>query len=92
MKHVTLMIATAAICISTTALSRPFFDPRSERSDAVDSDAAFAAAPRDAACFAPKLVSTGGAAPANAHTLAVRWTGFSNFEHSKLFSILLAIE
>jgi L-ascorbate metabolism protein UlaG (beta-lactamase superfamily) len=80
MKHVTLMIATAAICISTTALSRPFFDPRSERSDAVDSDAAFAAAPRDAACFVPKLVSTGGAAPANTHTLAVRWTGFSNFE------------
>jgi hypothetical protein len=65
MKHVTLMVATAALCISSTALSRPFFDPRSERSDAVESDAAFAAAPRDAACFAPKLVSTGGSAPAN---------------------------
>ena len=27
-----------------------------------------------------KLVSTGGAAPKNPHTLALRWTGFSNYE------------
>ena len=81
MKHVTLMIATAAICISTTALSRPFFDPRSERGDAVDSDAHLrcGAARRgvfcteagvDWRCRARQCTYAGGS----------RWTGFSNFE------------
>jgi L-ascorbate metabolism protein UlaG (beta-lactamase superfamily) len=36
--------------------------------------------PKDAACEVPTLVSTGGAAPRNPHTLAIRWTGYSNFE------------
>ena len=34
----------------------------------------------DPACRADRLVSTGGAAPKDRRTLAVRWTGFSNFE------------
>ena len=32
------------------------------------------------ACNMATLVSTGGQFPRNPHTLAVRWTGFSNFE------------
>ncbi len=36
--------------------------------------------PKDAACEVPTMVSTGGAAPRNPHTLAIRWTGYSNFE------------
>jgi L-ascorbate metabolism protein UlaG (beta-lactamase superfamily) len=34
----------------------------------------------DPACQSPVLVSTGGAAPRDRHTLAIRWTGYSNFE------------
>jgi L-ascorbate metabolism protein UlaG (beta-lactamase superfamily) len=34
----------------------------------------------DPGCDNPTLASTGGAFPANPQTLAVRWTGFSNFE------------
>jgi L-ascorbate metabolism protein UlaG (beta-lactamase superfamily) len=35
---------------------------------------------KDSSCEVPTLVSTGGAAPRNPHTLAIRWTGYSNFE------------
>src|SRR5205085_3436397 len=31
-------------------------------------------------CHSPTLVSTGGEFPSNPRTLAIRWTGFSNFE------------
>jgi L-ascorbate metabolism protein UlaG (beta-lactamase superfamily) len=34
----------------------------------------------DAACQTPRLVSTGGLFPRERNTLAVRWTGHSNFE------------
>jgi L-ascorbate metabolism protein UlaG (beta-lactamase superfamily) len=34
----------------------------------------------DPGCENPVLVSTGGAFPKNPQTLAIRWTGFSNFE------------
>ena len=34
----------------------------------------------DPACQAATLVSTGGQFPRNPHTLAIRWTGFSNYE------------
>jgi L-ascorbate metabolism protein UlaG (beta-lactamase superfamily) len=59
--------------------AQPFTDPRSEKSDAFGG-AAFAVQPRDPACYSDQLTSTGGAAPRDPHTLAVRWTGFSNFE------------
>ena len=68
--------ALAAAC--TSASARPFTDPRSEHSDAIDQAAALE--PRDPACQARTLVSAGGAFPRNPHTLAVRWVGFSNFE------------
>jgi len=34
----------------------------------------------DPGCEVPRLVSTGGPAPQKTHTLAIRWTGYSNFE------------
>jgi L-ascorbate metabolism protein UlaG (beta-lactamase superfamily) len=34
----------------------------------------------DPGCEVPKLVSTGGPVPRNPQTLAIRWTGYSNFE------------
>jgi L-ascorbate metabolism protein UlaG (beta-lactamase superfamily) len=48
--------------------------------EALDNDAKFAAEPRDAACHAAVLASTGGALPKNPRTLALRWTGYSNYE------------
>jgi L-ascorbate metabolism protein UlaG (beta-lactamase superfamily) len=35
---------------------------------------------RDSGCEVPALVSTGGPTPQNPRTLAIRWTGYSNFE------------
>jgi L-ascorbate metabolism protein UlaG (beta-lactamase superfamily) len=35
---------------------------------------------KDAGCEVPTLVSTGGPVPQNPRTLAIRWTGYSNFE------------
>jgi len=43
----------------------------------------------DLGCEVPKLVSTGGPAPQKAHTLAIRWTGYSNFELAYAGQILL---
>jgi L-ascorbate metabolism protein UlaG (beta-lactamase superfamily) len=74
------LVAAAAMLAATAALSRPFFDPRSEKRESIDLDAAFAAEPRDPACYAAQLVSTGGLAPRDPHTLVVRWGGYSNFE------------
>lgn len=73
-----LLLAAAAQSLFAGAMARPFFDPRAEKNEAIDN--ANAAEARDPACFAPRLVSTGGAAPRNPHTLAVRWIGFSNYE------------
>lgn len=72
-------IGAFALASINAAGAEPFSDPRSAQNPAVASSE-FAAQPRDPACYADKLVSTGGAAPVNPHTLAVRWTGFSNFE------------
>jgi beta-lactamase family protein len=43
----------------------------------------------DPACQVATLVSTGGAFPKNQRTLAVRWTGYSNFELAYNNEILL---
>ncbi len=43
----------------------------------------------DPACVATTLVSTGGLAPRSSSTLAIRWTGFSNFELAYKGSVLL---
>jgi glyoxylase-like metal-dependent hydrolase (beta-lactamase superfamily II) len=57
-------------------VARPFADPRGVD----EGDMKLATEPVDAACQAPVLVSTGGAFPRNPQTLAVRWTGYANFE------------
>lgn len=44
---------------------------------------------KDPGCEAPTLVSTGGPSPQNPHTLAIRWTGYSNFELAYEGHILL---
>ena len=73
-----VLLAALMATVSVGAHARTFVDPRSERSEAIDQAAANE--PRDPACHDRTLVSTGGAMPRNAHTLAVRWTGYSNFE------------
>jgi L-ascorbate metabolism protein UlaG (beta-lactamase superfamily) len=73
-------VGLAGLLVTTSAVGGPYFDPRTEKTDAVEISQGFAAEARDPACYDARLVSTGGAAPRNPHTLAVRWTGFSNFE------------
>jgi L-ascorbate metabolism protein UlaG (beta-lactamase superfamily) len=67
-----------ALILSTSGHARPFNDPRSEKSDAIDQSAAND--PRDQACYTRSLASTGAGMPRNEHTLVVRWMGYSNFE------------
>jgi hypothetical protein len=64
--------------VSASAFAIPFSDPRADRIDGLD--AAGATEPRDPACRVAQLVSAGAPAPRNPHTLAMRWTGFSNYE------------
>jgi hypothetical protein len=80
MRGTPCLVAVAAVLAATAAISRPFFDPHAEKLEAIDAEPGFAAAPRDGACFAAQPVSAGGAAPRDPHTLAVRWTGYSNFD------------
>jgi L-ascorbate metabolism protein UlaG (beta-lactamase superfamily) len=81
MRVMTCLLASSAVALGAMAAhARPFNDPRSDRIEAIDADAKFAAEPRDSACHAAVLASTGGALPKNPRTLAIRWTGFSNFE------------
>jgi L-ascorbate metabolism protein UlaG (beta-lactamase superfamily) len=82
-----VLAALASFSIGA-ACAQPFSDPRSEQSDAFAS-AVFTTQPRDPACFSDRLTSTGGPAPQNPHTLAVRWTGFSNFELAYKGKIIL---
>src|SRR3954469_6235934 len=73
-------LIVAGILVTGAAQARPFNDPRSDRIESIDADAKFAAEPRDPACYAPTMASTGGALPKNPRTLAVRWTGYANYE------------
>jgi L-ascorbate metabolism protein UlaG (beta-lactamase superfamily) len=76
----TISVAIATLLTALPAQARPFEDPRADRIVAIDADTAFQAEPRDPACHAAVMASTGGAFPKNPHTLAVRWTGYANFE------------
>jgi L-ascorbate metabolism protein UlaG (beta-lactamase superfamily) len=84
----TSFLAVLTFFLIGDACAQPFADPRSQQSDAF-SATAFTSLPRDPACFSDKLTSTGGPAPQNPHTLAVRWTGFSNFELAYKGKIIL---
>jgi L-ascorbate metabolism protein UlaG (beta-lactamase superfamily) len=81
-------VAAALTFSCGAACAEPFTDPRTGQSDAFAA-ASFTALPRDPACFSDRLTSTGGPAPQNPHTLAVRWTGFSNFELAYQGKIIL---
>ena len=70
------------------ARAQPFSDPRSDKNAAIASSE-FMAQPRDPACTSDRLTSTGGPSPQNPHTLAVRWTGFSNYELTYKGKIIL---
>ena len=77
-RHALAMFAvTAMAVVSSAAHARPFIDPRAATNDAIDQAAS---EPRDPACHDRTLAAAGGAMPRNPHTLAVRWTGYANFE------------
>jgi L-ascorbate metabolism protein UlaG (beta-lactamase superfamily) len=73
-----LMLAVSLLALTAAAQARPFEDPRSDRIPALDMAAA--SEPRDPGCVADRLASTGGPMPKNPRTLAIRWTGYTNFE------------
>ena len=54
------------------SLSSPIADPRADRERMSATD--------DPGCTASTLVSTGGAFPRDSRTLAIRWTGYTNYE------------
>lgn len=62
------------------AVTRPLPDPRLDHWGFKHMNPASTLEAADPACSSATLVSTGGPAPANPRTLAIRWTGFSNFE------------
>ena len=76
------VIGAAALVLAcgASALARSFDDPRASQIEALDNDAAMARETRDPACHALTLAATGGPMPRNPRTLAVRWTGYANFE------------
>jgi L-ascorbate metabolism protein UlaG (beta-lactamase superfamily) len=82
-------LGAALLALPGSSAARPFNDPRAEQIPAIDADASFANQPRDPACQASVLASTGGALPASPGTLAIRWTGFANFELSYKGQIVL---
>ena len=75
---VTALVALAAGC--SAPVSTPSADPRSHREGTNDVDPRTALTASDQGCAGSTLVSTGGPSPKNPQTLAIRWTGFSNFE------------
>ena len=81
-------VAVALAFSCSAASAEPFTDPRANQSEAFAASS-FTAQPRDPACFTDRLTATGGPAPQNPHTLAVRWTGFSNFELTYKGKIIL---
>jgi L-ascorbate metabolism protein UlaG (beta-lactamase superfamily) len=62
------------------AVTRPLPDPRLNHWGVKDVNPASALHSADPACESTTLVSTGGVFPKDPHTLAIRWTGFANFE------------
>lgn len=74
---VALGSALAPVLLASAAWAQAggFVDPRT--------------APADSACSELKLVSTGGKFPTDPTTLAVRWTGYSNFELAYKGQVLL---
>ena len=71
--HRLFLVTMILIGIGCAAsLSSPIADPRADYGRTSASD--------DPGCTASTLVSTGGAFPKNSRTLAIRWTGYTNYE------------
>jgi L-ascorbate metabolism protein UlaG (beta-lactamase superfamily) len=87
-RYSSVAFAALALCSLGGARAQPFSDPRSDKNAAIASSE-FMAQPRDPACTSDRLTSTGGPGPQNPHTLAVRWTGFSNYELTYKGKIIL---
>ena len=68
--YVTVLILLAIGC--SVSATKPFVDPRFDRLGNTASG--------DPGCEASTLVSAGGSFPKDSKTLAIRWTGYSNFE------------
>ena len=66
------------MALPAIAAARPFNDPRSEQTEAIEQ--AKATVPRDPACHTLTMAAAGGPLPRDPDTLLVRWIGFSNFE------------
>jgi len=66
------------MALPAVATARPFNDPRSEQTEAIEQ--AKAIVPRDPACHTLTMAAAGGPLPRDPDTLVVRWIGFSNFE------------
>ena len=75
-----LAAVTVAVSGCGTAPVRPFADPRLAGPGAHEVSPAFESVSRDPGCESATLVSTGGPFPRDASTLAIRWTGYANFE------------
>jgi len=77
-----LLLAAVALAVSGcgSAPVRPFADPRLDGAGAHDAAPAFESSGRDPGCEKAELVSTGGPFPRDPGTLAIRWTGYANFE------------
>jgi len=68
--YLAVLIMLAFGC--SIAVTRPGADPRFAWQQIVESN--------DPGCEASTLVSTGGVFPKDPKTLAIRWTGYTNFE------------
>lgn len=68
--YVFALVALALGC--SVPVTKPFADPRLDRSASVGT--------ADPGCEVRTLVSTGGPFPKDPKTLAIRWTGYANFE------------
>src|SRR5687768_6784542 len=72
-----VVVLTAVGCIGVT---KPQQDPRLDHWGVKDMSPAAALKVDDPACESTSLVSTGRPQPSDPETLAIRWTGFANFE------------
>src|SRR5688572_30450228 len=70
-RKLSCFIASLSLAIIAGCAVSTYSDPRAGRAGSSD---------RDPGCADAVLVSTGGAAPREPNTLAIRWTGFANFE------------
>jgi L-ascorbate metabolism protein UlaG (beta-lactamase superfamily) len=75
-----LMVVWIAVVAGSVTAATAYWDPRFEKGGPKDARQRAVLATNDPGCEAPQLVSTGGPVPKDPQTLALRWTGYGNFE------------